>query len=42
MDSVLNMFLFGLRCFGSFFFGIFEIVLDSSRLCESAPVAFCC
>ena len=23
-------------------FDIFEIVLDRSRLCESAPVAFCC
>ena len=23
-------------------FDIFEIVLDPSRLCESAPVAFCC
>ena len=41
MDSVLNVFLFGLRCFGSFF-DIFEIFLDPSRLCESAPVAFCC
>ena len=23
-------------------FAILEIVLDPSRLCESAPVAFCC
>ena len=34
------VFSFGLGCLGLFL--IFEIVLDSSRFCESAPVNFCC